>query len=260
MSDPVEVHHLTEGPPDAPVLILAHAIGTSLAMWQPQVEALSRDFRVVSYDQRGHGESPVPAGPYEIADLGRDLLHLMDRLGVERASLCGLSLGGMTVLWVAAHAPDRVERLIGCCVTARPASPEAWAERAATVRRDGIGAIEELVIDRWGYRERSPRVEALVRAELLATPPAGYAACCEAIRTMDLEPDLGSITAPTLLIAAANDPAAPPAAMATVADAIADCALKVVDDAAHLVNVEQPEAVTAAIREHLAPVFAGRRA
>lgn len=260
MSDPVEVHHVADGPPGAPVVILVHAIGTSLAMWQPQAEALSRDFRVVRYDQRGHGASPVPEGPYEIADLGRDLLLLMDRLRVERAALCGLSLGAMTVLWVAAHAPDRVERLVGCCVTAQPASPEAWADRAATVRRDGIGAIEELVVDRWGYRNRSPGIEALVREMLLATPAAGYAACCDAIRTMNLAPDLRSITAPTLLIAGTDDPAAQPTAMATVAQAIPDCMLRVVDGAAHLVNVEQPEAVTAAISEHFAPILAGRPA
>lgn len=260
MSDPVEVHYVAEGPPEAPVVVLVHAIGTSLAMWQIQAEALSRDFRVVRYDQRGHGESPVPDGPYEIADLGRDLLLLMDRLGVERASLCGLSLGAMTALWVAAHAPDRVERLIACCVTPRPASPTAWAERAATVRRDGIGAIEELVVDRWGYRNRAPVVEAVVRSMLRATPPMGYAACCDAIRTMDLEPDLASISATTLLIAGSEDPAAPPAAMATVAEAIPDCKLRVVDGAAHLVNVEHPAVVTAAISEHLAPILAGRPA
>ena len=260
MNDPVKVHHVADGPRDAPAVILLHAIGTSLSMWQAQAEALSRDFHVIRYDQRGHGASPVPDGPYEIADLGRDLLLLMDRLGVERASLCGLSLGAMTALWVAAHAPERVERLVACCVTARPASPEAWAERAATVRRNGIRAIEELVVDRWGYRDRAPAVEALVRTTLRATPPAGYASCCDAIRTMNLEPDLASITAPTLLVAGNEDPAAPPAAMAAIAEAIPDASLRVVAGAAHLVNVERPEAVTAAISEHLAPILAGRPA
>jgi len=260
MSDPVPVHHVAEGESAAPVVILTHAIGTSLAMWQAQAEALSRDFRVVRYDQRGHGASPVPDGPYEIADLGRDLLLLMDRLGVERASLCGLSLGAMTVLWVAAHAPERVERLVACSVTARPASPEAWAERAATVRRDGVEAIEELVVDRWGYRNRAPAVEALVRAMLRATTPEGYASCCDAIRTMNLEPDLASIAAPTLLVAGSEDPAAQPTAMATIAEAIPNSNLRIVDGAAHLLNVEQPVAVTAAISEHLAPILAGRPA
>lgn len=260
MSDPVEVHHVIEGPTGAPVVVLVHAIGTSLEMWQTQADALAREYRVVRYDQRGHGASPVPAGPYAIVDLGRDLLQLMDRLDVARASLCGLSLGAMTVLWVAAHAPERVERLVGCCVSARPASPEAWAERAATVRRDGLVAIEEMVVERWGYRNRRPDVESLVRESLLATPEEGYAACCDAIRTMNLEPDLGSITAPTLLIAGSDDPAAPPAVMAPIADAIGDSVLRVVDDAAHLVNVDQPEAVTAAISGHLAPTLARRPA
>jgi 3-oxoadipate enol-lactonase len=258
VSGRVEVHHLDEGPPDAPTVILSHAIGTSLEIWDAQAAALSTRFRVIRYDHRGHGRSPIPPGPYEIDGLGGDLLFLMDRLGIERASLCGLSLGGSTVLWVAAHAPDRVERVAVCCATARPASPEAWAERAATVRRDGLAAIEELVVDRWGYRDRRPDMEAIVRRLLLATPPEGYAACCDAIREMNLEPDLGSISAPTLLLAAELDPAAPPEAMQTVAAAIPGATLQILERAAHLATVEQPDAVTDAILDHLSPILHGR--
>ncbi len=258
MTDPVRVNYVVDGPADGPVIILAHAIGTSLEMWQPQVEALGRSFRVVRYDQRGHGRSPVPVGPYTLDDLGRDLLALMDRVGIERASLCGLSLGGMTTLWVAAHAPERVERLIACCVTARPVSPESWAERAAAVRRGGVGAIEGLVLERWGYAGRKAEVGGVVRRLLLATPDEGYAACCDAIRTMNLEPDLGRITAPTLLLAGSEDPAVPPAVMADLTAAIAGAQFKVVDGAAHLANVEQPEAVTSAILDHMAPITHGR--
>jgi 3-oxoadipate enol-lactonase len=253
-SAPVVVHHVVEGGPDAPVVILVHAIGTSLEMWQPQVEALGRAFRVVRYDQRGHGRSPVPVGPYTLDDLGIDLLALMDRLGIERASLCGLSLGGMTALWVAAHAPERVERVVACCVTARPALPGAWADRAATVRREGVAAIEDLVLERWGYRERNPELGAVVLEMLRATPDEGYAACCDAVRTMNLEPDLARITAPVLLLAGSEDPAAPPSAMAGVAAAIPGAQFRVVEGAAHLANVEQPDAVTAAILDHLRPV------
>jgi 3-oxoadipate enol-lactonase len=258
VSDPLDVHHLAEGTAGAPVVILAHALGTTLEMWQPQASVLAHKFRVVRYDHRGHGRSPVTPGPYSIADLGGDLLRLMDRLGIERASLCGLSLGGMTVLWVAANAPERVERVVACCVTARPPSPEAWAERAATVRRDGVAAIEALVLERWGYRDRSPEVGAIVRRYLLATSAEGYAGCCDAIRMLNLEPDLASIAAPTLLLAAELDPAATREQMETVTAAIPGATLRVVEGAAHLANVERPEAVTAAISNHLAPILDGR--
>jgi 3-oxoadipate enol-lactonase len=258
VSSGVDVHHVEKGPRDAPVVILSHAIGTSLEIWDDQAAALSTRFRVIRYDHRGHGQSPVPPGPYAINSLGGDLLGLMDRLGIARASLCGLSLGAMTVLWVAAHAPDRVGRLIACCVSARPAAPEAWSERAATVRRGGIAAIEELVVDRWGYRDRRPDVEVIVRRLLLATPAEGYAACCDAIRALNLEPDLGSITAPTLLLAGALDPAAPPAAVEAVGAGIPGATLRVVEGAAHLASVEQPDAVTGAILDHLAPILDGR--
>jgi 3-oxoadipate enol-lactonase len=255
----VGVHYLDEGPRDARVVVLAHAIGTSLEMWREQARVLSADFRVVRYDHRGHGSSPVPAGPYDIADLGGDLLRLMDRLEIERASICGLSLGAMTGLWVAAHAPDRVDRLVCCCVTARPASRQAWADRAATVRRAGLAAIADLVVERWGYGGGRSPLEAIVRAALLATPPEGYAACCDAIERLDLDPELPEISAPTLLIAGASDPAAPPAEARRIARAIPGSSVRVIPGAAHLANIEQPEAVTAAIAEHLAPTATERQ-
>jgi pimeloyl-ACP methyl ester carboxylesterase len=159
----VDVHHLADGPPGAPVVVLSHAIGTDLSIWQAQAGALARDWRVVRYDHRGHGASPVPPGPYAIAELGEDLLRLLDRVGAERASICGLSLGAMTALWVAAHAPDRVDRVVACSLICRPASPTAWAERAATVRRGGVAAIADMVVERWGYRDRRPDLAGVVR-------------------------------------------------------------------------------------------------
>jgi 3-oxoadipate enol-lactonase len=262
MTGQVDVHHTIEGPPDAPIVILAHALGTSTEMWDPQLPALAQTFRVVRYDHRGHGRSPVPAGPYTIADLGGDLVRLMDRLRIERASLCGLSLGAMTVLWVAAHAPERVDRLVACATLARPPSPEAWAERAVIVRRDGIAAIADLVVDRWGYRDRNLKIEAFIRRQLLATPAEGYAGCCDAIRTMDLEPDLGAIRAPTLLLAGSVDPAAPPDGMRALREALAtpQAQLQVVPDAAHLLNVERPDIVATALADHLSSLEIGRPA
>src|ERR1700674_782319 len=108
-SAPIDLHYRMDGPPDAAALVLSHALGLSMAMWDPQMAGLSRAFRVVRYDHRGHGGSPVPAGPYTIEELGRDLIHLLDRLGLDRVSFCGLSLGGMVGMWVASNAPERID-------------------------------------------------------------------------------------------------------------------------------------------------------
>jgi 3-oxoadipate enol-lactonase len=250
MSGTITVHHVEEGLADAPVVVLAHAIGTSLEMWEPQVASLARHFRVVRYDARGHGSTAVPGGPYELGDLGGDLLALLDELGIARAHVVGLSLGAMVGLWLAAHAPDRVDRLVACSVTARPPRPEAWRKRAAAVRAGGTQAVVDLVVERWGYVDRAPAVREQVVRMLLATPAEGYAGSCEAIAIMNLEPDLPSVQAPTLLISGEKDPAAPPATNAAMAAAMPDARVSVVD-AAHLLNAEQPDAVTRLILDHL---------
>ncbi len=183
VSAPVAVHHQVDGPPDAPVLVLSGSLGSALEMWDPQMPALIRHFRVVRYDLRGHGRSPVPPGPYEIADLGADLIALLDRLGVARAHLCGLSLGGMLSLWTAAHHPERVDRLVVMCTSALLGPPEMWIERAAVVSERGTSAVADTVVARWftpALQRRAPELVAQMRAMLVATPAAGYAACCGA--------------------------------------------------------------------------------
>ena len=254
MSAPVAVHHHVDGPEGAPVLVLSGSLGSALEMWDPQMPAMARHFRVVRYDLRGHGRSPVPPGPYEIADLGADLIALLDRLGVARAHLCGLSLGGMLSLWTAAHHPERVERLVVCCTSALLGPPQMWIERAAVVAAQGTAAVADGVVSRWftpALHRRDPALVARMRAMLAATPAAGYAACCGAIQRMDLRADLAAIRAPTLAIAGAEDPSTPPAHLARITDAIAGCHLAVVDGAAHLCNIEQPEWTSALILAHL---------
>jgi 3-oxoadipate enol-lactonase len=254
MGAPVDVHHVVDGPPDAPAVVLSHSLGASVDFWEPQVAALARRFRVVRYDLRGHGRSPVPPGPYQIADLGGDLVALLDRLGLARAHLCGLSLGGMLSLWVAAHHPARVDRLVVCCASALLGPPASWAERAALVRARGTAAVADAVAARWvtpGFRERHPERVATLRAMIAATPTEGYAACCGAIERMDLRPDLGAIRAPTLTIAGAQDPATPPEHLAAIAAAIPGARTVVIDGAAHAANVEQPERVAALVDAHL---------
>ena len=199
---PVRVHREVSGPSDAPVLVLADSLGSTLAMWEPQVADLARHRRVVRYDLRGHGGSPAPDGPYTIADLGGDLLALLDDLEVDRADLCGLSLGGMVAMWVAAHAPDRVRGLVLCATSARLV-PETWAARARTVLDEGMGAVVDRVVGVWftaAYAAEHPELVDRMRAMIASSSPIGYAACCRAIETMDLTGDLASIVAPTLVL------------------------------------------------------------
>jgi 3-oxoadipate enol-lactonase len=251
---PIDLNYRVDGPPGAPVLILSHALGLSMAMWDPQLALLSRALRVVRYDHRGHGGSPVPAGPYRIEDLGRDLLHLLDRLALERVSFCGLSLGGMVGLWLAANAPARVDRLVVCCSAARVMRPDEYASRAKLVRAKGIAEIADTAISRWftpAFLAARPDLVGPIKALLLATPPEGYAATCEALAAMDLRDGLPRITASTLVIAGAEDQATPPELSEEIARGIPEAELVVIPDAAHIANVEQPEAITDHILNHV---------
>lgn len=252
----VDLHAVVEGPPDAPVVLLAGSLGSTLEMWDPQVPALTSRFRVVRYDARGHGRSPVPAGPYEIDDLVDDAVALLDRLEVERAHVVGLSLGAMTGMRLAAREPHRVDRLALLCTSAWFPSPHAWAERAAAVRAGGTSAVADAVVERW-FTERlradDPELVQRHREMIAATPAEGYAACCGAIERLDLRSDLPLIAAPTLVVAGADDPATPPEHLTAIADGIPGARLLVLPQAAHLANVEQATAVDAALLAHLDP-------
>ena len=252
MSAAVAVHHREDGPRDAPALLLINSLGADLSMWEPQIPALAGRFRVIRYDARGHGRSPVPPGRYALADLGRDALDLLDRLGVARAHVCGLSLGGMTAMWLAAHAPDRVDRLVLFCTSALLGPRSAWAERAALVRAEGTAAVADAVVARWvtaGYAAAHPAAVATLREMVAATPAIGYAGACAAVEDMDLRADLPNIHAPTLVVAGADDPATPPAHGAAIAAAVPGARLEVLADAAHLASFEQASAANRLILE-----------
>ncbi|HEY5316789.1 MAG TPA: 3-oxoadipate enol-lactonase [Solirubrobacteraceae bacterium] len=251
----VELHHEAVGEERSPPLLLGGSLGTTLAMWEPQVPTLAARARAIRFDHRGHGASPVPSGPYAIADLGNDVIALLDRLAIARASYCGLSIGGMVGLWLATHAPERIDRLVLICTSAHPASAADYAERAASVREAGTPeAIADTVVARWftpGFAREHPDVVAHHRAMIAATPAEGYAGCCEAIADLDLRSVLADIRARTLVIAGAEDSALPPAHGRAIADAITGARLEVLDHAAHLASVEQAAAVTMLIADHL---------
>ena len=256
-----------DGPSDAPVLILGNPIGTNRDVWAHQLPVLSRYFRVLRYEARGHGapgdQSPAPDGPYTIADLGGDVLALADAYGIERFAYAGVSLGGMTGIWLAATAPERVTSLAVCCaaLTALP-SPQAWHDRAALVRAEGMAPLADLVIPRWftpAFMAREPAAVQTVTDMLTATRPEGYAGCGEAIAALDLRPLLPSVQAPTLVLSGAEDVAAPPAIGAATARAIPGARLTVIQDAAHFAHYERPEPVTDALLAHFTttPLYAG---
>ena len=176
----VDVHYTVDGPEDGPVVVLSGSLGSRLDMWDPQMAGLTGQFRVVRYDLRGHGSSPVPPAPYTMADLGSDVLRLLDRLKVERAHFAGLSIGGMTGMWLAANAPERIDRLALLCTSATPpGTPEAWEERIRTVRTQGTAAIAPTVVSRWftpAYAERDPETVSLF-IDMIANTDEGTWAC-----------------------------------------------------------------------------------
>lgn len=251
----VELHHVADGPDDGAVVVLSGSLGSDHRMWAPQVAPLTdAGLRVVRYDHRGHGRSPVPAGPYALDDLGSDAVALIDRLGVERVHWVGLSLGGMVGQWLGAHHPDRIASLTLCCTSARLGPPEMWAERAALVRASGTGAVAEAVVERWftaDWRAAHPERVRFHQEMVAATPAEGYASSCEAIGAMDLVEHLPGIAAPTLVIAGAQDPATPPEHGQRIAGGVRHGRLEILDPGAHLVSAEQPDKVGALIVEHV---------
>jgi 3-oxoadipate enol-lactonase len=234
--------------------MLSNSLGTDLRMWDDQLPRLADRFRVLRYDQRGHGRSPARPGPYTIAELAGDALDLLDRLGLERVSFCGASLGGMTGMWLALTAPERLDRLALCCTSAHLPPRSSWTERAATVRARGMEAVVEAALERWftpALAARRPEAVERTRRALLDTPAEGYAGCCEAIAMHDLRTEVGSIRVPTLVLAAPDDPATPPEHGRRIADAIDGARFVVLEQGRHLAAVEQPDEFADEVLKHL---------
>ncbi|KPF89331.1 3-oxoadipate enol-lactonase [Novosphingobium sp. AAP83] len=253
MIDGCRIAWRMDGPADAPVLVLSNSLGTAMAMWEDQVPALAERFRVLRYDTRGHGASSVMPGETSLDRLGRDVIELLDQLGIDTAHFCGLSLGGMTGQWLGVHAAERLDRLVIANSTSYMGPPEAWQQRMTVVREQGMGAITPAVLERWftsAFAVCETPGLARTREQLLDTAPDGYAACCAAIRDMDLRRVVNLVNRPTLVIAGRQDPATPPDHAEAIVQAIASARL-VSLEAAHLSNIEQPEAFTSALLDFL---------
>ena len=236
------IHVEVEGPQNGPVLMLSNSLGTNLHMWDEQVPAWSRHFRIVRYDRRGHGQSGVPKGPYPMARLGRDVLAVIDALSIAKTNWCGLSMGGMVGQWLGANAPDRVDRLVLSNTSSYFADKSLWEGRLKTVRDKGLAAIVDANMEHWftkDFRDRNPQAIARMRDMFLTTKQDGYIGCGEGIRDMDHRPLLAKINAPTLVIAGKHDPATPLEANEFIRQHIPGAQIAVLD-AAHIANVEQP--------------------
>ena len=231
------------------MLVLSNSIGTTHELWDPQIAAFAERFRVLRYDQLGHGRSEVPPGPYTVEGLGGELLALLDELGIERFSYCGLSLGGAVGQWLGATVPERIDRLLLAGTSAYFGPPERWIERAAFVRGGGLAEVAAGSMERWFTADFGGWVH--WRDALAATPPRGLRLVLRRARALGLPKRADRHSAPTLVIVGAQDPATTPADAELIADAIPGAKLVVVPRAAHLLNVEQPEAFTAAVLDHL---------
>ncbi len=246
----ITIHYDLSGPADGPVLLLSNSLGTRLEMWDPQLPALGQRYRVLRYDSRGHGRSSAPRGPYSIEMLAADALGLLDALGIGRVHFCGLSKGGMVGQMLGARHADRLRSLALCSTACHVAPKEIWDQRIAAVRKGGMAAVADGVVERWftgPFRAEPTIVVERVRQMVLETPAEGYTACCAAIRDMDLREAIRGIRLPTLVIVGDKDPATPPEKAEEIHARIEGSQLEVIPDAAHLLNIEQDVAFDASL-------------
>jgi 3-oxoadipate enol-lactonase len=246
--------HRLQGPDDAPVVVLSNSLGTTQELWERQLPALTERFRVLTYDHPGHGSSALPSQPCTVEAFARELLGLLDALGIGRASVCGVSLGGMVAMALALDSPERVDRLVLSCTSAYLGPPEAWHERARLVRSDGMEVVVDAVVGRWFTSDLvlddATTVERF-RKMLVTTPPEGYARCCEAVGAWDGRARISAIGVPALVVAGADDPAIPVEHAELIAARLPAARLRILEGAAHLANVERADVFTEAVLEHL---------
>lgn len=252
-SDGARISYSVEGPAHAPALVLSNSIGTTRELWARQVPAFANAFRVIRYDTRGHGQSSVPDGEYSIDQLGRDVLAVLDDADVDTASVCGISLGGLTAMWLAVNASDRMRSVVLANTAPQIGSTDMWNERISLVRSRGMAAIADSAVLRWftpEFRERDGDTVHGFKAMLQDCPPSGYAGCCAALRDADLRDALASIQCPTLAIGGTADAATPIAGAEQIRDRVPGAQM-VALEAAHLSNVEQAVAFTDAVLDFL---------
>lgn len=245
-SNHAQIHYAIEGAPGKPALILSNSLGTDFSMWDPQIPEFTKSFRTLRYDTRGHGKSSVTMGPYSTKQLAEDVLALADSLKVDRFHFCGLSMGGMTGMWLAANAPQRLSKLIISSAAAKFGTLEMWNKRIDAIGKQGMKPAAAAAIERWftpGFRAKNPSTVAAIHRILETTNLQGYISNCAAVRDFDFRGQLGKISVPTLVISGTHDPSTTPADGQFLADHIPG-ARYVELNGAHLCNVEDANAFT----------------
>jgi 3-oxoadipate enol-lactonase len=242
----VRLFYAISGSGDAEPVLFSNSLGTDIGMWDEVIAGVAPYCQCIRYDTRGHGRSELVQTPASIDDLADDAAGLLGALGIESAHIVGLSIGGMTAQAFAAVHPGKVRTLTLIATTAHFPQPAPWEDRARLVRREGVAAIADTTMERWftpAFRAAAPARVAAVKAQFLATPAEGYAICCGAIAGMDLRHAIGSIRAPTQIIAGAGDPATTPAMAGEIKSRIANSELTILSPGAHLLAVERPDAL-----------------
>lgn len=242
-------HYEWNGPEGAPVLVLSNSLGTNLTLWDLQIPIFEKHFRVLRYDSRGHGESGVTLRDYSVELLARDVIGLLDALKLDRVHFCGLSIGGMTGMWLCVHAPERLRKLVLCNTSPQIGNAQTWNTRIVTVRSGGTKAIAQPVVERWftpEFRAKYPEAVAKTKEMIESTNPDGYIASCAAVRDFNFWPEVGNIHSPTLVIAGDHDPAVPTADVQRLANNITNAKYLELN-AAHISNVEDADKFTAAV-------------
>jgi 3-oxoadipate enol-lactonase len=252
----ISMNYTLDGPASAPVATLSHSLATDLSMWDPQMKALTARYRVLRYDTRGHGGTEAPAAAYTLDQLADDARALLQALGIPKTHWIGLSMGGMIGQTLALKSPELFLSLSLCDTSSRiPAEAKPlWQERIKTAQTQGMEPLVEGTIARWfttPFREQHKDVVDPVRVMIRRTPPQGYAGCCHAISALDLTDRLPAIKLPTLIVVGEEDQGTPVAASQAIQAKIAGSQLEILKSAAHLANMEQPEAFTKAVTSFL---------
>ena len=248
----VNVNYELSGPDNAPVVMLSHSLAASLAMWTPQIAALTARYRVLRYDLRGHGLSDVPSGPYTFDMLADDALGLLRALNIKRCHFVGLSIGGMIGQTLGLRASPEIASLSLCATSSRmPAEMQSvWDARIAQVRAQGVGSIANGTMERWftpGFHAANPKVIAEVGAMITGTSAEGFAGCANAIKTLNFTDQLKKISLPMLLIVGRDDPGTPVAASEAIQREIKGAELVVLENAMHICNIEQAQGFNKAL-------------
>ena len=249
----LRMHYQLDGPAGTATLVLSNSLGTNLSLWEPQLPVFARDFRVLRYDSRGHGQTSATPVEYSVELLARDVLQLLDALNLDRVHFCGLSIGGMTGMWLGVNSPDRLLKLVLCNTAPKIGNADGWNARIKAVRESATKAVSESVIERWftaDFRAKNPDLVAKTKAMIDGTSTDGYAGSCAAVRDFDFSAKVGQIKAPTLVIAGTHDAAVPPADARKLAHAIPGARYTELS-AAHISNIEDAANFTAEVSAFL---------